>query len=380
MVDPNPAVSSAQTSADSLSIAPTSPAKAMPIAAGYAFSSGGSLPATPRVERLEATPDVSVAAPTVAQSRQVEIFGRNEGPYKLLSGTGPITREMWEEPKQILGKLTQWSRQDPANEHCVGCDLLAGAIIHGRETTAKYLEKIASYGKGFLTDEHVGRLAKIAASVRAGTATFEDLGVAQDITYRAMDREMIDNPDSVQIDNGSGKQLTASELTDISNKGSQELGVDVTAAVKPFGSHHIVMLNYNREHPGPGDGLDPYDVAGAASTARLNLLEMAYDRSRTDAAQAIMDQLGRGECATVLIEYPVAGGMECHCILFGKYPDGSPYIYNSHPTNGQATMIVAKPGKSNDEFKAELARYDQGIKRVIKEGAWFPTKLSYKNL
>jgi hypothetical protein len=363
-------------------IAAAAAEKPKPIAAGNANSKGGSLP-----------PTVTAATASVFDNRrvgggferhqipEVEIFGRNEGPNKLLSGTGPITREMWSDPKQVLGKLTQWSKNDEANMHCVGCDMLAGAIIHGPEVAARYLEKIASFGNDFLADEHVEMLKAIAGRIRSGTATFEDLASAQDITFRAIDREMVDNQDSIQIDNGSGKHLTASELANISREKSEQLKVAVTAAVRQFGSHHIVTLNYKTEYVGAGDYLESYEVSKAASAIRLNLVELAYDRSRTDSAQVVMDQLRKGECATVIIYHAVSdGSTEGHCILFGKYPDGSPYIYNSHPINGQATFIVGKPGKSNNEFKAELARYNEGMQQTIREHVWFPAKISYNNL
>lgn len=376
MVDPVYAAP-AQSPAPNLPTKSDAPTMGKSVAAGNAYSSGGSLP-TVRGEPLQATQDAPTVSSNVTKSRQVEVFGRNEGFDGLLSGTGPITREMWKDPKQVLGQLTQSSKANPENLHCVGCALLAGAIIRGPEVTARYLEKIASYGKGFLTDQHVDRLKAIAAKIRSGRATFEDLGDAQDITFRAIDREMFDYPDSLEIDI-AGKQLTVSDLADISSKRSNDMGKAVTAAIRQFGSKNIIVLNYKTEYT--GDFLDSFEVSKAASAIRLNLVEMTFDRSRTDAAHYIMDQLGKGECATVAICYTMSdGSLAGHCILFGKYPDGSPYIYNSDPVDGQATFVVGKPTKPNVEFNTELAKYDEGVQRAMENDDWLPTKMSYQSL
>jgi hypothetical protein len=331
-----------------------------------------------------------------AAAKPASVQGRNDTNTNRLSATGPIPAQAWNDPIQIVGKLTQNAegvRGRYSSDRCGPTNLLAGALLQGTDVAAKYIEKSAANSGGFIAGGEKQEMLDIAGKIRSHTATFDDLSRVGDLLYRAANRRNSldewrhDNPgpwpllnatQTTQLNTLLGKSpnYTPGELKQLSDLLSIAMDHEVNVTtVNEFGGKWTV-INYR---PGTGsdhDGLDVGELRNAATAGGLSASGVAYERQVSDPAGAVLARLKPGESAVLLLPGDPNGTHADHYVTIGILADGRPFIYNPDPAQGDATLTVGRAVEPQaDDFTNELARYSQRAKAQQEMTA--ATKIAY---
>lgn len=327
----------------------------------------------------------------------VEGHGVNRGSSALVSASGPLPAGAWDDPGQhILGRLTQHSARGAADgvsddNRCGGANVLGAAVMQGREPTARLLERTADASGTPLNDADRTQLRSIAADVRAGRATYEQLNAAQDLVYRggnttqpfdevrdqararlstlpAADRARFNQLDTLYNRNA----MTPAHVQEYSALISRATGVATQPRIE--GNSVSVDVTGTRSRSVLAGGMSDAELAAAARNGGASAVaQRALDATHFDERGRMMplrEQLAAlepGQSAIVR----VAGSAEAarsgdanHFITVGRRPDGTPFIYNPDPTRGQATCYVGNgsdPRNQPADFQREILRYEDRV-------------------
>jgi len=307
-----------------------------------------------------------------------DVEGRNTTAGRLTSATGPIPPADWNNPALIVGKLTQnatGAASLTSETRCGPSTLLAGALLHGPDVAAKYIDTVAEKSGKLLTAYDRKAMHEIADRVRHRSATLGDLSDAQNMLFLAQNRRRFvgewrsANPAPSYLSAAQNAQLglliakepnySAQELSQLSALLSKATDLTVQAKVieDASGGKHLVM-NYVNETG--DDGLDDVELRDAASAGGLGASGIAHDPAGPDPAGAILDRLKPGESAVLRLSGTPTGTQAGHFVSVGILGDGRPYVYNSDPFPGDATLVVGSAnGPQPQAFKDELAKYSE---------------------
>jgi hypothetical protein len=335
-----------------------------------------------------------------AGARAGGAFGRNGSDTPLKAATDPIPASAWNDPVQLVGRMTQNAegvRGANSSSRCGPTNLLAGALLQGTDVAAKYLEKAASNAGGHLVDGQKRELVEIAGRIRNHSATFDDLSRASDLLYRAANTRMSlgqwrsENPTTPLLNETQRAQLDAllakdpnfspNDLKQLSALLSAALDFEVSVAIvdePPTGKG--VVLNYRPGANPSGDSgarLDDGELRKAAKAGGLGAGGVEYNPGGSDAAGRVLDHLKPGESAVLRLSGNPSGNQADHFITVGILKDGRPFIYNPDPARGDATLTVGRAfGDQLAEFTDELAKYSQRATQSAGDHA-AATKVSY---
>ncbi|MGV3621121.1 MAG: hypothetical protein ACO1OB_09910 [Archangium sp.] len=315
--------------------------------------------------------------------------GLNGSSGTLRSSSGRIGADAWSRPEQIVGHLTQNpARGDIGNSawRCGPSSLLGSAIMQGPTAAANFLERVATgAASSRLPEAQKRELQTIAAAVRNGTATFEQLSRAQDLLYRAGnargDVEALMTRTIASLPAGERKTELQSLLTQLqSPQGwlpnhatrAQEL---LTAAT---GQTVNIGLVDDPQHPGDASrqyysldvggrqsgvdrsGFDDAEINGLANLGGATTRQVQLDPAAR--VQDLFAQLQPGETMTIRVGGSEDSDVSDHFVSIGRRADGTGFIYNTDPSNGDYTLFTGSqrdPQPAN--FQAQLERYNQRL-------------------
>jgi hypothetical protein len=312
------------------------------------------------------------------------------GTAQQLTPRDAIPAADWSHPEKIVGRLTQVSEGvtgPNAEVRCGPSNLLAAALLRGREPAAQLLDRVANGAKSRLTQEEVHVLHGIAASLRSGNVSFQDLSLAQEALYHAGStraaawewRSQVDAIPNLPADKAARLDAilhksgtpTAAELREFSQLASASLQRRVTAdwVDEPLLGGPVLMLDFEPKTGAGRDGnfdggLDDTELQRLVMAGGASGRPVAYDTRRSDAIGEVLRHLTPGESAIVHLPLNDRVGNRSsdanHFITVGVLPDGRPYIYNPAPQQNDATLVIGRAAGPQDPiFKQELAKYSQ---------------------
>lgn len=299
--------------------------------------------------------------------------GVNGTTSPLKSKAGPITKEEWADPSKLLQGLTQNpAAGDTKNsrEACGPSNLLGTALMSGPEGGAKFLENVAKNADSAQIWPHDRmNLSLVAGKIRGGTATREDLAMAQEILYRAGNTHM--GPDEAVAE--ALPRLSGADKTELETLNGKSQWNDADAKrvgellTKASGSPSELTRD------GPGwkvqvAGARSYSDTSAYSDDELsNLAKLGGLKPATaemGQAELLKDVFGKlkpGESVVIRVAGEAEGQKPDHFVTMGRRADGTAYIYNPDPSNKDATTFIGGKGAPSAAFKKEIAKYEDRV-------------------
>lgn len=300
------------------------------------------------------------------------------------SAAGKISKEEWDNPQKLLGKLTQ----NPASgatvnsgHRCGPSALMGAAIMQGPDSTAKYLTNVADAPKNNrLSDAEKTELKGIAEKVKNKEATFEDMGRAQDLTYKSGNRvrdvgstiqEALAPPQNANLSGAEQTELKGLITAKGTPENMQRVGELVTKA-----SGHPSRVVKDPDAPGAylmtvegsrsANDTSAYTDREVAELAEIGGTKLSSEPMTNETVKGIFKDLKPGESAVLRVSAhpPLASDTEVrpanHFVTIGKRKDGTAFIYNSDPSLRDPTLFVGGKGdKQNAAFMKELAKYEE---------------------
>jgi hypothetical protein len=185
--------------------------------------------------------------------------------------------------------------------------------MNGPEATARLLENNANQQRP--GSPRRAELNSIAADVRGGRATYEQLNRAQEVMYSSGRRSIFVSPQ-----NPAG--LREAEVATLARNG------------------------------------------GAAVSSR--------SLTSADSLRNVTTRLQPGQSATICVASQPGVDKPDHFITVGRQPNGTPYIYNPSPARGDATVVTGRspttrnPTGIDAGLNRELGRYEsEGGGRLV---------------
>ena len=238
---------------------------------------------------------------------------------------------------------------------------------------AKYLDTVADKAGKLLTAYDRKAMHEIADRIRHRNATFGDLSDAQNMLFLAQNtRRWVGewrsaNPAPPHLSAAENAQLGtliakepnygAQDLSQLSTLLSKatDLSVQATLIDDASGGRHLVMRYVDETGD---DGLDDGELRDAASAAGWGAAGIAHDPTGPDPAGAILERLKPGESAVLRLSGTPTGTQADHFMTVGILGDGRPFVYNSDPYPGDATLVVGSAREPQPQaFKDEVAKY-----------------------
>ncbi|MEW5851578.1 MAG: hypothetical protein AB2A00_22500 [Myxococcota bacterium] len=312
------------------------------------------------------------------------------------SGSGRIPASSWDNPAQLLGRLTQTPRGGEAGNsqyRCGPSNLLGAALMNGPDATARFLERSADSADATrLPAASQQELRDIAGRVRNRTATYEDLSRAQGLLYQAGNtRSSLQLAVEQQLDS---RRLNASERRElrgyyddmmanrpVTDARATRVGELLTRA---SGQPTTVSLVRDEHHPDDPSreyysvsvggrttatdrsGFDDHELRTLSSSGGGSPRAESLDISVAHPTEELVGRLRPGEAATIRVSGtpPRDGdpGTPDHFVTVGRRPDGTAYLYNPDPARGDHTLFTGgRGGEQPANFLRELRRYDERI-------------------
>ncbi|MBL8913812.1 MAG: hypothetical protein JNM17_24125 [Archangium sp.] len=290
------------------------------------------------------------------------------------SASGKISQKEWDNPALLLGKLTQ----NPASgadansrERCGPSNVLGAALMQGPESAAKYLKNVADAPKNNrLSDAEKKELKEIAGRIENKTATFEDLGRAQDLTYKAGNR-VRDVGSTADEALKSGKLSTAEQSELKTLLGSEPTDEKLARANELLtkGTGHPTRIVKDPDFPGSflatvegsrsASDKSAYTDREVMELAEIGGTKQGFEKMDDKTLKDIFKDLKPGESAIIRVSGDNEGTDADHFVTIGKRKDGTAFIYNPDPFKGDPTVFVgAKGDKQSAAFMKELAKYE----------------------
>jgi len=308
-------------------------------------------------------------------------YGVNGSDAALASRASPdFTPEAWADPAVIVSGMTQHapgSTGDDTTYKCGPTNLLASALLQGKEVGAKYLAAAAKSSN--LTPDQRQQLAQISDNVKAGKSSFTELSTAQDLLYRVANtrmgvNEVIDNINQLNprinvldrstLDEFLSKTThTPEELEKASNVLSRlsRIPIRLEQIADPRDPTRKVTVanNSNASFLLQKSGLDDGELIKHAKGSGLNAKASPYNVDASAPAAQALAGLKPGQSAVIRLGGSDASSTNDHYVTVGVLKDGRPFIYNPDPSKGDATLSIGTKGsRQSDAFKAQLERYD----------------------
>lgn len=315
--------------------------------------------------------------------------GLNGTSGTLRSSSGRISGEAWNNPEQIVGHLTQNpARGEPGNSawRCGPSSLLGSALMQGPTAAANFLDGVADGAAASrLPAAQQTELRGIATSIRNGTATFEQLSRAQDLLYRAGnargDVEALMTRTISSMPRGAARTELQGLLTQL--QGPQGwLPQHATRAQQLLttatGQNVTIGLVDDPQHPGDEarqyysldvggrqagadrSGFDDAEINGLATLGGATTRQVQLDSSAR--VQDLFAQLRPGETMTIRVGGSIDSDVSDHFVSIGRRADGTGFIYNTDPSNGDYTLFTgSRSDPQPASFQAQLERYNERL-------------------
>lgn len=342
-------------------------------------------PSTPKAAPAPKAPDAFEAKKLPQKSIEMKEgpYGPNKVSTSLKSSKGPIPAKAWDNPAELVGHLTQTpaaSSGGNSSYRCGPSSLLGSTLMAGPDHAAKFLTNVANHPDNkLLTSAQKQELRDIAQRIKDKKATYEDLGRAQDLLYRAGNNETsVDAAVAEALTTRGGvKNLNPTEkreLTALQNKetwNAQDVARISELLTKASGSPSKVvpdpmkagtwMLQVagNRSNS-DNSGFTDRELSNLARMGGIQQKQVAI--SGEQGVAEIFAGLKPGESAVLRVSGDGNTKQADHFITLGRRENGTAYIYNSDPAKGDPTLFVgAKGDKQPDAFNAQLEKYEDRL-------------------
>ena len=312
--------------------------------------------------------------------------GLNGTAGTLRSSSGRISADAWSHPEQIVGHLTQNPASGALGNSGVRCGpsaLLGAALMQGQANTARFLDAAAT-GSTRLSAAQRSELQGIAGDVRAGRASFQQLSRAQDLLYRAGNSHGDIDALMTRAIGSMPAGADRTRLTQLQTQLASPQGwLPQDAAEAQRILHHAghpvsVGLIDDPQHPGDASrqyyafapagrevatdvsGFDDAELNGLATTGGATTRQVPL----TSAARMedLFNQLQRGETMTIRVGGTADSDVSDHFISIGRRTDGTAFIYNPDPGNGDYTLFTGNTGATQPAaFTEQLTRYNERL-------------------
>jgi hypothetical protein len=316
------------------------------------------------------------------------VYGRNETDKAVMTRTGRISDAAWSDPTVLVGDMTQNAAiGGNASDRCGPTNVLAGALLQGPSVAAKFLESEAGHAGSKLGADQKKGLNDIAARLRAHTATYEDLSMAQNLLYQSADTRIglgqaLDRAQAMADKGEAGDplstkdfnrlktlyakvpDLSAPELKEMGQLLTKALDREVTVKIEPDPRTGKGKQTFVHMAPGDNDwdqsGLDDGEILAHARAGGLKAQSVPFNAGAKDPAGAALAGLKPGESAVLRVAADSSAADPGHFVTVGRLKDGRPYVYNPDPAKGDATLVVgtAKDPQPAD-FTREVFKYSQ---------------------
>ena len=322
------------------------------------------------------------------------------------TAAGKIPQEMWSDPSKLVAQLTQnpATGTTPGNT-CAASSMLASTLMASPEKAARFLENVGrSEDAKNLSVGQRNDLLAIADRVRNKTASFEDLNKAQGLLFTAGNTHGdVQTIGKVLNDRGMYQDAQGTKhLKNLTGPEDAELR-GIIAQNTPWTDHQAHRLEEltNRAtglsmHMEKIDGgwapkiegdlatMDPagFSDAEARKLARMGGLKDTTAVSTPDptpGAQglgALASKLKPGEAISVRVSGDPNGSVSDHFISVGRRDDGTLYLYNSDPAQGDASVTVGGKGNGTDAFRQLLTAYDN--RQYVDPNQKMPAPVPYR--
>ena len=273
--------------------------------------------------------------------------------------------------------------------------------MQGPQSGARFLDSVATGSLGSrLSATERRELQTTASHLRAGTSTYEELSRAQSLLYRAGNtqndlsgamREVIDGhvlpggrratttPDEMTPDQERlftlRQHLTEGTMTPAEATETQQI------LSRYYGAGTQVSLVDDPSHPGVDarrsytvtlpSGEGGRELSGFSDTELRGLAAAGGGAGRqltlsagADSLSTMVRGLAPGESATVRVSGTDTGAAADHFVTVGRRADGTAFLYNSDPGNGDYTAYTGASGATQPaDFEAQLRRLSGRIRR-----------------
>lgn len=290
------------------------------------------------------------------------------------SASGKVAQKEWDNPQLLLAKLTQ----NPASgadansrERCGPSNLLGAALMQGPEAAAKYLTNVADAPKNNrLSADEKKELKEIAGRIENKTATFEDLGRAQDLTYKAGNRvREVQSTAAEALASGKLTSPEKAELTRLLNSQATPDNMKRMGELLTLGTGHPTRIVSDPDYPGSylatvegsrskGD-TSAYTDREVMELAEIGGTQKGFEKMDDKTVKELFQSLKPGQSMVLRVSADDDGSNADHFVTIGKRRDGTAFIYNPDPAKNDATVFVgAKGDKQSAAFMKELAKYE----------------------
>ncbi len=317
----------------------------------------------------------------------------NSRHHALRSASGPISPDAWQHPEQIVGRLTQTPADGSHGNSSIRCgpsSLLGAALMQGPLPAARFLDSVANSDTGGrLTRDQAQDLRNTAQGLRTGHVSFEQLSQAQNLLYRAGNtRGNLDgfiNQTIGNMPNGEDRTRLQSLRTQLQNGAwtSTQAREAETIMQRATGQAVAINLVDDPQHPGDASrqyytlgvqggqarrersGFDDSEMEGLARTG--GAIPRVIRPTSSDTLQSLYAQISPGESLSVRVAADSGGvtnqnNNSDHFISLGRTPNGTPFLYNPYPTQGDHTLFTgAAQNPQPTSFTDQLARYNDRL-------------------
>jgi hypothetical protein len=248
-----------------------------------------------------------------------QMGGGNDTPgvHHVLSSSGTISNSMWtDSAHNVAAHLTQNAAgaNDADNSHCGAAALLGGAVMNGQAATAAFIENAAGDARTDTGDHHglqpatQAALREIAAHVRAGTATFEELNRVQEVLYTS---------------------------------------------------------SRDRESAFESPGLTDHNVAALAGRAEPGASAGQFGTGADQNMDTMVASLQPGQSAVMRVLGSSGSTENDHFITIGRQPDGTPYIYNPDPSSPDHDRALVTGQTPHGHNRGVTPQFEQALQHYM---------------
>lgn len=290
------------------------------------------------------------------------------------SASGKVSSKEWDNPQLLLAKLTQNPASGPdanSRERCGPSNLLGAALMQGPESAAKYLTNVADAPKNNrLSDAEKKELKEIAGRIENKTATFEDLGRAQDLTYKSGNRVRdVQSTAQEALDSGKLTSPEKDELNRLLNSPATPENMRRMGELLTLGTGHPTRIVSDPDFPGSflatvegsrsaGDK-SAYTDREVMELAEIGGTQKGFEKMDDKSLKDIFKSLKPGQSAVIRVSGDNEGTDADHFVTIGKRKDGTAFIYNPDPAKDDPTVFVGGKGdKQGAAFMKELQKYE----------------------
>jgi hypothetical protein len=338
---------------------------------------------------------------------EVPGFGVNATDRPLRTLPGVPTPATWHNPgAAILGQLTVHPPEGPlhhgeAMARTSAACVLAWAAMGGAELTASVLARVGQAAVGTcLSPEDRQALARVASQVPPGRASLTSLWLAQGLMARAADlsrplqdalQEALRPPQLSRLGRDEQQDLRIfdrrlRQAASLDQAQSTRLANLLSVALDaPF----MVVLAWDVDHAPaatrrphrllPAASVTPEEgavfsdglvtlvgLAGVAAGPPEPVKTKAHPEEVSRVLNDKLDRLAPSEGLVVPVhasDRPDDTEMDRH-VLLGRRKDGTAYLYNPDPRDGDFTLVMGRAGKNQGpDFTAQVLAYSQRVGR-----------------